>query len=619
MQTESGGNPSAVSPKGATGAFQFMPATAKQYGVDPTDPESSAVGAAKMYSDLLSKYQGDLPKALAAYNWGQGNVDRQGLDKAPPETQKYIQKVSSRMDVDSMIDSLPDISKQAAPQGNNVDAMINALPSLRRSVGPSFGGTLQIGNPFGSGRIDTGIALSPSVESGLIGAGKAATRLVQGVRQLLPGSNDALDAQVKSEDEAYKPLAEAHPIATTLGEMAPTMATANPLAMAALAGTSYGSAADRGINAGLAGAGGLIGKGIGRLFGPQSMAPVASNGAEDFLNYAANSGNKWGIPLRAAQTTDSKPVQIMDAVAANLPVSSGVIAKAKDATYSGFNRALSQTFGENTTNLTPEVLGEALDRSGKQIGGIMQKATAQLSPEQAQEVAHLSGVIADLGPEGEVLNNKLGRIIDGMTNGQAFTGQTLRMMDSSLGRVMGGTQNGDLRYAAAKLQNIVRDAATDSLSQTDAAALKLARQQNFNVRQVADAAKGGTLSPAQLLTQVNSYQRNARYGGGNDLAELAQWAKKTLPDSVPNSGTAQRAWYQSLLSNPLSTIGAAGGAVYGADKAGIDPQYAAEGLLLPYLAARGMAGAPASAATKALLSRAGLLGVELPHALMGAQ
>jgi hypothetical protein len=97
MNAESGGDPSAVSPKGALGAFQFMPATAQQYGIDPTDPMQAAQGAAQMNADLLKKYGGDLPSALAAYNWGQGNVDRQGLSNAPPETQNYISKIMSSL------------------------------------------------------------------------------------------------------------------------------------------------------------------------------------------------------------------------------------------------------------------------------------------------------------------------------------------------------------------------------------------------------------------------------------------------------------------------------------------------------------------------------------------
>lgn len=92
MKAESAGNPNAVSPRGALGLFQFMPETAKQYGINPLDPEQAAQGAARMYGDLIRKY-GDIKSALAAYNWGQGNVDRKGTQNAPAETQNYIEKV----------------------------------------------------------------------------------------------------------------------------------------------------------------------------------------------------------------------------------------------------------------------------------------------------------------------------------------------------------------------------------------------------------------------------------------------------------------------------------------------------------------------------------------------
>ena len=97
MHVESRGNINAVSPKGAKGPFQFMDATAKQYNVNPFDLTSSATGAARMFSDLLKTHNGDLDKALASYNWGQGNVARKGLDKAPKETRDYIAKVKQGM------------------------------------------------------------------------------------------------------------------------------------------------------------------------------------------------------------------------------------------------------------------------------------------------------------------------------------------------------------------------------------------------------------------------------------------------------------------------------------------------------------------------------------------
>lgn len=99
MMAESSGNPNAISPKGALGAFQFMPETAKAYGVNPLDPQSSAVGAARMYGDLSKQFGGDVPSMLAAYNWGSGNLTKKGLQNAPKETRDYIAKIMPKIGV----------------------------------------------------------------------------------------------------------------------------------------------------------------------------------------------------------------------------------------------------------------------------------------------------------------------------------------------------------------------------------------------------------------------------------------------------------------------------------------------------------------------------------------
>lgn len=86
-----------LSPKGARGHFQFMPGTAKQYGVtNPDDLAQSADGAARYMRNLLEKYDGDDRLALAAYNWGQGNLDKYGVTRAPKETRDYVQTISGR-------------------------------------------------------------------------------------------------------------------------------------------------------------------------------------------------------------------------------------------------------------------------------------------------------------------------------------------------------------------------------------------------------------------------------------------------------------------------------------------------------------------------------------------
>lgn len=97
-QQESSRGKNMLSPKGAQGHFGFMPKTAAAYGLkDPNDLAESSDAAARMYRDLLKSNGGNLPGALASYNWGSGNLARQGMGAAPRETRDYISSVMGRM------------------------------------------------------------------------------------------------------------------------------------------------------------------------------------------------------------------------------------------------------------------------------------------------------------------------------------------------------------------------------------------------------------------------------------------------------------------------------------------------------------------------------------------
>lgn len=95
-QTESGYRPDAVSPKGAIGVMQLMPATAASLGADPSDPVQNIEAGARLLRDLLLKYQNapdPVRRALAAYNAGPAAVDRFGGVPPYRETRSYVEKV----------------------------------------------------------------------------------------------------------------------------------------------------------------------------------------------------------------------------------------------------------------------------------------------------------------------------------------------------------------------------------------------------------------------------------------------------------------------------------------------------------------------------------------------
>ncbi len=93
IHAESNFDTNAVSHTGAQGLMQLMPATAAELGVtNPFDPKQNIMGASRYLKNLVNRYEGDLNLALAAYNWGMGNLERHP-DRLPAETSNYIAKV----------------------------------------------------------------------------------------------------------------------------------------------------------------------------------------------------------------------------------------------------------------------------------------------------------------------------------------------------------------------------------------------------------------------------------------------------------------------------------------------------------------------------------------------
>jgi hypothetical protein len=141
---ESGLDPNAVSPAGAMGVMQLMPGTAAQMNVsDPFDPEQNITGGVTYLGQLLAMFGGDQQAALAAYNWGPGNVQKaqatygaNWLAHAPAATQAYVAGIMGNLGTQYTATQIfgPAASAGASPGASSAAADFESMFSLPAGI-----------------------------------------------------------------------------------------------------------------------------------------------------------------------------------------------------------------------------------------------------------------------------------------------------------------------------------------------------------------------------------------------------------------------------------------------------------------------------------------------------
>lgn len=312
-----------------------------------------------------------------------------------------------------------------------------------------------------------------------------------------------------------------------------------------------------GMNALLSGLGGGLGQATGKVGGMliRGIDRVPNLEREKLLGIAA----EQGIPLTASQKTGSLPLKWLESGMENLPFTSGKMEQVKESQRQAYNRAALKTLGEDADKVTPEVLNNARLRLGSEFERLTKGKDIKLGNDFFNQIADVDE--ADAKTWESLRSPKVSRIVDdaldmfgkGKISSEEY--QRVRSVLSQESKDAFASKNSQLGQSLKSIRKALDDAAEGSLSEDDKLAWQLARKQWGNLKTIeksvgtGEESALGNIPPQKLAAQVvKSNPQGMRYGTGDqalpNLARLGQGLFKT----APNSGTAQRALAQKLLT-----------------------------------------------------------------------
>jgi len=338
-------------------------------------------------------------------------------------------------------------------------------------------------------------------------------------------------------------------------------------------------------------AGGFAGGfGGGRAITPTAPASPARQAAVATLE-------REGIPVTAGQRTGSKPIQWLEATAADMPGSAGRAAELQGNQAAAYERAITDRvfpraeirqrgIPDDASLPRPDVMNEGMlalgDRFNQISGANVMQSSPQLRAALDRRVANYQRDVLPSMRTNDVPHIR-DNIFDQLLQGQGqIPGGVYQHTRSRLGKAAKATTDTELATALRGMRDDLDAAFARGLPPGDAARWADTNRRYANAKQIesAVAAASENLSPQRVAQAVRSRRAGQAARGQGDLDELARAASMVIKP-MPQSGTAPRTAWQSLFNLP--TMLASGGGLAGSM---LGPLGIAAGAALPFAASR---------------------------------
>lgn len=324
---------------------------------------------------------------------------------------------------------------------------------------------------------------------------------------------------------------------------------------------------------------GAIGAGVVGGLG-KVMKPIADSSISRARKGFVSTLKKAGIDdLTPGQLTGNTALQTIDSILSKLPLTAGSAQKKAESQLKKFTSEALRFAGQKGDEITPEVRRLAEENFSQRYSNLMKNEVVNIDQPVIDKIVEIS---AD---QLEALPTTVKPIIqkymrDIVQSGGKLTGTAYQKARSAMTQQSRSLSVTDPYTAGVlrDLRNTLDDAAGRSLPANKQGAWKELQKQYANYKSIQKAATNvsndsleGMLSPSSLLRAVETANKTKGQAGYGELYDLSRSGRSVLADSVPDSGTAQRLFYQNLITGGLGGLGV-GGATYGATQ---DPGTAA--------------------------------------------